>query len=118
MTVASTLREIAPKTFDDYSNERLEMAPARLKDTVALETRTILHALAFVLKVILFILLIAFFVQTLSRIVAKRVESEWLRLRESALNERFAENPNLYDFRFYVVDDEHVGKSTTATANV
>lgn len=118
--VVSTLREIDPKTFDDFSNERREMTPARLKDDATVETRVILHALLFVLKLALFILLIVFFVQTLSHLVAKRVASEWLRLRESVLNERFAENPNLYDFRFFVVDDddEHVGgKSTTANAN-
>lgn len=112
MSVESTLlRETAPRTVDDYSTERREMPVARLKD--ALETRMVLHALVFVLKWVLFILLIVFCVQTLAYIVAKRVTSEWLRLRESALNERFAENPNLYDFRFYVVDEEpHVAKPT------
>lgn len=92
------------------------MTTARLKDT--LETRIFFHTLVFILKLVLFISLIAFFVQTLSRVVARRVTGEWLRLRESVLNERFAENPNLYDFRFYIVDDvdgEYVGggKSTT-----
>lgn len=112
---SSTLREIVPKTFDDYSNERRVMTTERLKDT--LETRIFFHSLVFVLKLVLFISLIVFFVQTLSRIVAKRVAVDWLRLRESVLNERFAENPNLYDFRFYIVDDdgsEYVGRGRSA----
>lgn len=113
---ASTLREVVPKTFDDYSNEQRVMTTERLKDT--LETRIFFHSLVFILKLLLFILLIVFFVQMLSRIVAKRVAVDWLRLRESVLNERFAENPNLYDFRFYFVDDdgsEYVGRGKSAT---
>lgn len=112
---SSTLREIVPKTFDDYSNERRVMTTERLKDTF--ETRIFFHSLVFALKLVLFISLIVFFVQTLSRIVAKRVAVDWLRLRESVLNERFAENPNLYDFRFYIVDDdgsEYVGCGRSA----
>lgn len=112
---SSTLRKIVPKTFDDYSNERRVMTTERLKDTF--ETRIFFHSLVFALKLVLFISLIVFFVQTLSRIVAKRVAVDWLRLRESVLNERFAENPNLYDFRFYIVDDdgsEYVGRGRSA----
>lgn len=123
-TTANTLlREVVPKTFDDYSNERRVMTTARLKDT--LETRIFFHSIVFTLKLVLFILLIVFFVQTLARIVATRIGSEWLRLRESVLNERFAENTNLYDFRFYIVNDddgEYVSReestTTAAHANV
>lgn len=116
ITANASLREVVPKPFDEYSNEERVMTTARLKDT--LETRIFFHTLVFILKLVLFISLIAFFVQTLSRVVARRVTGEWLRLRESVINERFAENPNLYDFRFYIVDDvdgEYVGggKSTT-----
>lgn len=60
-----------------------------------------LHWFTFVCKIFIFVCLIFWLVELLGQIFVRSMSNEWLRLRESLINERYANNPLLYDIRFY-----------------